>query len=141
MMHEVFGFAAVALVSFVLLRWVATPPASDGAAANVSVDSLRNMFPNIPEHVLRQELARAGSLPAAVERLLHLSQHYTAHAMPAAGQEGACAKSPTSKYIVEGLSEPDASPEVDLETWKQNPALRERLLRSRKQQMMAEART
>lgn len=40
------------------------------------MQQLASMFPNVPLSVIRNEMARAGSMPAAIERLLALSSTY-----------------------------------------------------------------
>lgn len=120
------------------------------------MQQLASMFPNVPLSVIRNEMARAGSMPAAIERLLALSSTYpvrlperqyrdstpTHHKVSTDSSDRFILVQNTLQSIAQQpLAEVPSKPlQVDSESWSKDASLRERLLVQKKQEMLLKAR-
>lgn len=130
----VFPVAAGAVIFLALIGWIFQ---AEPVNHEQQVDSVRAMFPDIPVAIIRQEMARSGSVQVAIERLLEISQNFPA-SVPQQQQQ----PHPQYKSILSRLSEGRrVEPErVDPEQWKRDPNLRQDVFNERKRQMLLKAR-
>lgn len=134
------------VVSFFIVRWIyqnrnSLEP-SEGPARE-AMQQLASMFPNVPLSVIRNEMARAGSMPAAIERLLALSSTYPVRLPERQYRDSTPThhKNTLQSIAQLPLAEVPSKPlQVDSESWSKDASLRERLLVQKKQEMLLKAR-
>jgi hypothetical protein len=136
-MDEVFPVLLLVAAAVLTARYLFARP-DPAEPQEVDAEELRRlqvMFPSLPQRLIREELARAGSAAACVDRLLQVSERMGTVALP-------LAQSPPA-FTGQTATEQDVYVDpktVDRSAWERDSSLRQSLLKSRKAIMLKQAR-
>ena len=143
-----------AVVAIVAVRWYfGRDDGQNNEPAAETVTRLQAMFPNVPAHVIREEVRRAnGSLSASIDRLLQVAERFPS-APPQTSPDTSTPSikvdppkaAATHRDIIGRISANDkadatALPSVDRTSWERDAQARQALLTARKEAMLREAR-